>query len=257
MRVARLLVAVVAVLLAIAGGGLALRAAAGPPPAAQAQAAASPAPAAPAAAVTVVGQGTATSAPDVAYATLGVQTQAGAVQDAADANSTAMAAVIAAIKAQGVAERDLQTNGFSIQPVYNQPSSPGGGAPSISGYRVSNAVSVTIHDLSSVSKLLDAAVKAGANSSVGLRFGVQDTTALQQQALTAAMQQASAKADAIAKAAGMKLTGAYAVEEQSAGAPVPVAQGAAQAAAAYVAPQVEEGQLRVQATVRVAFGYTR
>ncbi len=227
------------------------------PPIAQAQAA----PTAPASAlppaIVVSGQGTSSAAPDVAYLSLGVQTVAPTATAASDANSTAMAAIIAAIKGQNVADKDIQTSEFSIDPVYSQPGS-GGGQPTVTGYRVTNTVSVMVADPGATSKVLDAAVKAGANTSASIRFGIKDTTALQQQALTQAMQQASAKADAIAKAAGVRLAGIYNVTESTSGPPIVRQAAATLAASAASAPvPVQQGQLTVTSEVQVAFNYTR
>jgi uncharacterized protein YggE len=226
-------------------------------PIAQAQAAptaqASPLPPA----IVVSGEGTATASPDVAYLSLGVQSEAATATAATNANSAAMAAIIAAIKGQSVADKDIQTSEFSVDPVYSQPGS-NGGQPTVTGYRVSNTVSVTVEDPAISSKVLDAAVKAGVNTNVSIRFAIKNTTALQQQALTQAFQQASAKADAIAKAAGVKVSGVYSVTESTSGPPI-VRLAAAATAAVAAAPSVpvQQGQLTVTADLQVAFNYTR
>lgn len=209
----------------------------------------------PFAGITMTGTGTAAAAPDVASLSAGVQTQAATAQQASDANSTTMAAVIAAIKAQGIADQDIQTTTFSIDPVYSQPKS-GNSTPSITAYRVRNAVSVTVTTVSHAANVLDAAVKAGANSDVGIQFGLKDATALQEAALKTAVQRAGAKAGAIAAAAGVKLTGVYSVTEQSTGSPTPQALGAAAQASSAAVP-VQQGQLTVRATVQAVYTYTR
>lgn len=255
MRAFRVAAAVVAAIVLVLAGAAGLRQAAiGGAPVAAAQTA--PAAATPLAAITVTGEGTATAAPDVAYLSLGVETSASTAKAAADANSSAMNAVIAAVKADGVADKNIQTSGYNIQPVYAQgPNNQGGNT--VTGYRVQNTVSVTVDDLSTVSKVLDDAVKAGANSDVGIRFAIKDTTALEKQALAAAMQQATAKAGALATAAGVKLGGVYNVTEQTTSSPRPVAQAAAAVASAPAATPIEQGQLTVQATVQAVFSYTR
>jgi uncharacterized protein len=212
--------------------------------------------ASPFAGISVVGTGTATAAPDVASISAGVTTQAATAKQASDANSTTMAAVIAAIKAGGVADKDIQTGNFSINPVYSQGKTDTG-TPTITAYRVDNAVQVTVEAVGNAAKVLDAAVTAGANSNVSIRFGIKDATALQEQALTAAVQQAAAKAGAIAAATGVKLTGAYSVVEQSGGAPVPLGVQPAAASVASAPVPVEQGQLAVNATVEVTYTYSR
>lgn len=209
----------------------------------------------PFAGITVTGTGTATAAPDVAFVSAGVTTQGATAKAASDANSTTMTAVIAAIKAAGIADKDIQTGNFSINPVYSQNKNDTGGS-TITAYRVDNSVNVTVGVVGDAAKVLDAAVTAGANNNVSIRFGIKDATALQEQALTAAVQQAAGKAGAIATATGVKLTGAYSVTEQSGGGPVPVATRALASAAAPSVP-VETGQLSVNATVQVTYTYTK
>ena len=209
----------------------------------------------PFAGITVSGVGTATAAPDVAYVSAGVTTQAVTAKQASDTNSTTMTAVIAAIKAAGVADKDVQTGNFSINPVYAH-TRDASGTSTITGYRVDNSVNVSVNVIANAAKVLDAAVTAGANSNVSIRFGIKDTTALQEEALKVAVQQAAGKAGAIAQAANLKLTGAYSVEEQGASRPVPVS-GLPMAAAASAAVPVEQGQLVVSETVQITYAYSR
>ena len=249
-----LLIPVVGV--AVLLGGVATRSGMVAPlvPVASAQSAAPGTATVPFAGITVSGSGTATAAPDVAYVSAGVTTQAAAARQASDANSTTMTAVIAAIKAAGVADKDVQTTNFSISPVYSQVRSDTG-ISTITGYRVDNSVRVTVHVVGDAAKVLDAVVGAGANSNVSISFGIADTTALQEQALAAAVQQAAGKAGAIAQATGVKLAGVYSVTEQSGGGPV--TSGSLRGAGASVAVPIQQGQLSVQATVQVTYAYSR
>jgi hypothetical protein len=99
-------------------------------------------------------------APDIAVLSTGVVTQAVDANAAMRANAEQMSAVIAAIKAAGIAERDVQTGGVNLSPQYryaeNQP-------PTITGYQASNTVNITVRDLARLGKTLDALVATGAN----------------------------------------------------------------------------------------------
>lgn len=253
MRVLGYVVAPLLTMAVILGGAAVARDA--NPPIAAAQSAAPAATGGLFAGITVSGTGTAVAAPDVAYVTAGVETQAATAKDASDANSSTMAAVIAAIKAQGIADKDIQTVGFSINPVYSQPRASNA-TPTVTAYRGNNTVSVTVNAVGDAAKVLDAVVQAGANSNVAIRFGIKDATALQTQALAAAVQQAATKAAAVAQAAGVKLTGAYAISEESSSNPAPLAPQVAAAASVASVP-VQQGQLSVAATVQVIYTYTR
>jgi uncharacterized protein YggE len=204
--------------------------------------------------ITVQGTGTAMAAPDIAYITAGAQTQASTAKAAADANSTVMTAVIAALKAQNVAAQDIQTSNYSLDPVYAQ-STNGGGSQTITGYRVSNDVRVTVENVNNVGNVLDAAVGAGANADVSIDFDIKDASALEQQALTGAVQQAAAKANAVASAGGVKLAGIAAISEEGVNPPTPIVRQELAASAAPSTP-VEQGQLSVQATVVVSYNYS-
>ncbi|HEY8741893.1 MAG TPA: SIMPL domain-containing protein, partial [Chloroflexota bacterium] len=152
-----LLIPVVGV--AVLLGGVAARSGMGAPlvPVAAAQSVTPGTATNPFAGIVVSGSGTVTAAPDVAYVSAGVTTQAATARQASDANSTTMTAVIAAIKAAGVADKDVQTTNFSISPVYSQVRSDTGSS-TITGYRVDNSVRVTVNVVGDAAKVLDAVV---------------------------------------------------------------------------------------------------
>lgn len=203
--------------------------------------------------IVVAGEGEATAAPDVAYVTVGVVTQAPTAGQAATDNAGLLAAVLDALRARGVGDRDLQTSGLSLQPIYAQGR---GERQEITGYQATNNVTVTVNDLSRAGELLDAALAAGANRVGDLRFAVRDVTPLRQQALANAVRAARAQAEAIASALGLRLAAVSSVVEESVAVPVPRAAMAAPAAApAPPTTPVEPGELRVTARVRVAFAF--
>ncbi|WP_152971102.1 SIMPL domain-containing protein, partial [Rhizobium ecuadorense] len=71
--------------------------------------------------ISVTGDGESSVAPDMAIVNFAVVKQAKTAREALDENNKAMNDVLAALKSGGIAERDLQTSGFSIQPQYNYP----------------------------------------------------------------------------------------------------------------------------------------
>jgi hypothetical protein len=91
------------------------------------------------------GEGSVSVAPDYAQIRSGVTTRAKTVKEATDANSKLMAAVTAALLESGIAQKDIQTSRFSIQPVY-APQEPRT-EPKLVGYSASNQVSVTIRQI--------------------------------------------------------------------------------------------------------------
>ena len=154
--------------------------------------------------INVSGSGTVSIAPDIAIINLGVLRQAKTAREALDANNAAMADVIAAMKAQGIAEKDLQTANFNIQPRYQRfkrtttgPQKP----PQIVGYQVSNQLSVRIRDLKKVGAVLDQSISLGVNSGGGIQFANDDPQEALAEARKKAVKSAMAKAAALTSAA--------------------------------------------------------
>jgi uncharacterized protein len=148
--------------------------------------------------VTAQGSATITVTPDEASFTAGVTTQDATVAAAQSANTTAMQAILTALKAAGVAEEDLQTAYYNITPVYDY--SDSSSTQTIKGYSVSNSVTVKVHDLTLLPTLLDAAAAAGGNETYGVDFTSTQYSAAYDQALAAAVQDAYRKAGLMATA---------------------------------------------------------
>ena len=144
--------------------------------------------------------------PDIAVVTIGVTSQAAEASAALAANSADLARAIAAIRAAGVADKDIATSGFSIDPVYEQADNrPSDRPPAIVGYRVENRVRVTVRDIAKSGDLLDAVVTAGANRVSGIAFDISDRKSAANDAIRAAIADAKAKAELMADAAGLRL----------------------------------------------------
>jgi uncharacterized protein YggE len=159
--------------------------------------------------VSAIGAASVNIQPDTATFTAGVNTQADKVADAQAANAKAMQAVLEALKKQGVADADMQTQSFSVSPSYNYSTSN----PTPTGYTVNNTVIITVRDLSQLSKLLDTAIAAGANDTYGVTFTSSQYDAAYDQALQAAVQSALHKADVMAKALNREVGAVQTVTE--------------------------------------------
>lgn len=111
----------------------------------------------------------ATRVPDVATLSAGVVTQAADGNSAMRQNAQQMDKVLAAIKAAGIAERDVQTSGVSLNPQYRYADNE---APKITGYQASNTVSLKVRDIAKLGKVLDALAAQGANQINGPQFEI-------------------------------------------------------------------------------------
>lgn len=203
--------------------------------------------------ISVSGTGRVTLSPDVADISVGVQVTALKVRDARSQAATKMTAVIAALKAAGIADKDIQTSNVSLSPVYDY--SANANPPRITGYQVSNTVTATVRDLDKVSDALDGAMAAGATSIGGVDFRVDNQTAAAAQARDLAMKDAKAKADALAKAAGVSITGVSSISEQVSSTPPVVRYDVAAGAAA--APEkstpIQTGTNEIDIVVSVVY----
>jgi hypothetical protein len=157
--------------------------------------------------IMVSGEGEATVAPDMAVISLAVVRDADTASEALSANSAAMTEVLAALKAQGIAEKDLQTTEFSIQPKYKQDTRGDGSyeAPVIVGYTVSNGLTVRVRELAKLGTIIDESVKLGVNQGGGISFTNDDPEATIEAARKQAVEKAAAKAKTLTDAAGVKL----------------------------------------------------
>lgn len=152
--------------------------------------------------ITVTGEGRVEAAPDMATVTLGVTTEGLTAAEAMDANTAALAAVLERLRAAGIADRDLQTSGLSLNPTW---SNPEGGRQRIEGFQASNMLSVRVRALNTLGEVLDAAVRDGANTLQGVTFGLADPQPVLDQARTRAVDDARRKAELLAGAAGVDL----------------------------------------------------
>jgi len=205
--------------------------------------------------VRVVGTGTVTAVPDEAVVTVGVQTRAATAEQAVKDNGPKMQSVMAALKKQGIADADMQTQGFHVQEEYDD-SREGQAKPR--GYVVTHQLKVTVQQVDRVGAVLDAAVKAGANQVHGVMFRLSKEKELQvaQQALQAAFKQAGAKARTLAEQAGGQLGRVLAVDEQMGQPPVIVQDASlrmAEHAVSDATPAVSVGQMEYEVQVSVTY----
>ena len=199
--------------------------------------------------ITVVGSGEARVAPDMATVQIGVETTAPTTQEALAQNTAQAQAIIDQVRQLGVEERDIQTSGFNIYPTYDNE------GRQVTGYTVSNMVSVTIRDLAQAGALLDQVVQAGANRVYGVSFGVSDQAAVMAQARAAAMADAKARADQLA-GAGSASVGQVLVITENVGAapPPPIMMADARAEMAAGAPvPVQAGEQAFTVQVQVTY----
>jgi uncharacterized protein YggE len=188
--------------------------------------------------------------PDQALLSIGVTTQAPTSQEAGSRNAQETEKLLTALKSALGKGGDFKTSGYWINPQYGAGPRDGN---RITSYVARNSVEVAINDLSIVSNVIDAAIKAGSNNIGSLRFTLKDEEAAKTQALIQATSQAREKAAAMAKALGLRVTRVVSVSDASVPPATPLMMEArmAMAAGPGAATPVEAGMIEVRANVTV------
>ncbi|MHB1354439.1 MAG: SIMPL domain-containing protein [Anaerolineae bacterium] len=202
--------------------------------------------------ISVNGTGQAFGTPDVAYVQLGVSTVNPDAATAVSQNSTAMAAVIAAVKAMGVEAKDIQTVMYSmwVEQVVDKDGVPTG----MSRLHVENQIRVTLQDPSKTGELIGQAFSVGANTVSSISFAVLDTAAMQKQARDAAMAQVKERAQQLAEGFGARLGAVRQVNEYSSmPSAAPEVKGYGVRAYDSIGAPVETGQFVVTVDIQVTF----
>lgn len=183
--------------------------------------------------------------PDLALISVAVDSKASTASGAQSDLAGKAAKLIARAKALGIADKDINTSGYSVGPNYVPPDG------TIDGYRAFEQLLLKWHNVDTVGKTLDALVQEGGATQISIAFTLADPKAAQAEARSLAIADARSRAQAMASAAGVKLGKVLRVSDLStSGYPSPSfnSGGAAQAVT-----QVPVGQLDVQVSVEVDF----
>lgn len=168
--------------------------------------------------IDVSGEGSAAVAPDMAVISLSVMRVADTAEAALAQNNEAMRMVLDAMKAEGIAERDVQTGDFSIFPRYSDPQTKTDGSapqPEITGYQVTNSLTVRVRELPKLGEIIDKSVKLGVNQGGQITFTNHDPKAAYEDARRKAVKNAMEKAKTLADAAGLELGPVLSISENS------------------------------------------
>lgn len=204
----------------------------------------------------VDGVGEKSAAPDMAVVNFGVVREAVTARQALDACNAAMAAVIEAMKGEGIEARDLQTANFSISPRYSQPRRDAAGGqeePRIVGYSVSNNLTVRVRALDRLGAILDRAVTMGVNTGGNIGFANADPSQIVAEARAEAVRDATARAKTLAAAAGVSLGQILEISETMPSGPVPMARAKLAMEVAPSAVPIEGGENAYSVTVQVTW----
>lgn len=161
--------------------------------------------------LTVTGSASVSLKADYAQVSVGVSTKADTVQEATARNGEAIRSVIAALVEAGIPEEDIATSSYSVNAEYDYLT----GRAELSGYSVSNQLTVIIRDMDHIGATLDKATAAGANSIYNVEFCSTASAEAQDEALILAVQDAMRRAKLLAGAAGLTTGGILSIEENT------------------------------------------
>jgi uncharacterized protein YggE len=166
--------------------------------------------------ISVTGEGKVTVTPDIVNISMGVQSHETSVAEAMKKTSDAMAKIMDVLKTNNIADKDIQTQQFNVNPQFSYDQSSG--TQSINGYSVTNTVNVKLRDINHVGTIIDAVVKAGGNLTVinNVNFTVEDPTKYYDDARQKAVDDAKQKAQDIANSYGVTIGKPILVVETSA-----------------------------------------
>ncbi len=201
--------------------------------------------------ISVTGEGMVAAVPDMAVLTLEVSEEARTAAEALDTVAERAQAVFARLRAFDIAERDMQTSGLSLNPLWSRERAPNE-APEIRGYRAETRVTVRLRDLGLLRDMFDKVVADGANGFGGLQFALQDPAPLREAARRAAVADAEARAALYAEAAGVTLGQLLSLSELGAPSPRPMMMARAEMAADGGMP-VAAGEMETRASVSMVF----
>jgi len=191
--------------------------------------------------------------PNVGKVTFGVQSIALTTKDVVAQNSRAMNSVLDAIRAQGIVDKDITTQNYSLSPRWEY--DPRTGQSRNNGWQLDQNIKVIVRDLDKIGEIISAATNAGANQVGDLHFEVDDITNVSRAARMKAISDARAKAEQIAAATGMKLGKIVGYNEGNAILPPQYPQMLARTDAQNesMPPGIQPGQQEVSISVNLIF----
>jgi uncharacterized protein YggE len=198
----------------------------------------------------IVATGDVNRVPDIARINAGVVTQAPTATQAIAQNGQRMASVRAALRAAGIADRDIQTSSINLNPDYRYEE---GRNPVLTGYRASNEVTVRFRDIANAGRILDALVAQGANQINGPTFELDKPEEALDEARIEALATARRRAELYAGRLGKRVERILSVSESGGVIPYPMPMMVRAQAADAESSKIDPGEQTVSVNLSVSF----
>lgn len=217
--------------------------------------------------IQVAGEGEVLAKPDIGTFSFSVQAEGEDAATAQEESAKAINAVLAYLEEAGVAEKDVKTDNYNLNPKYRweQAACPvgsvcPGGEQVLDGYEVFQSVTVKVRDLDASGDLISGVGERGATNISSLQFTIDDEDELMMQAREAAIADARAKAKELAKNLGMELGRVTGYWEDTNGGYMPEMRMATMEMSAdnggfggKVAPSLPTGENTISARVNISY----
>jgi hypothetical protein len=199
--------------------------------------------------ITVSADGKVFAKPNIGEINLGVTNEAKTVSEAQKLSTKAINKTVAFLKSLGVAEKDIKTVGYYINPVYDYYK----GKQTLRGYEVGQKLGVKIRDLSKSGNIIAGAAENGSNITGGLNFTIDDPDALKVEARKQAIVKAKVKAEKLASDLGVKIGKLINFSENGEGVPRLYYAETLGAGAAPAVPEIPTGENEITVSVNLTY----
>ena len=201
--------------------------------------------------IIVSGSGTASAEPDLAQINLGVQVLSPSVGEALNTANTSLESVLQVLGNYDVDEKDTQTRYFNINTQYDYRND---GNPVVVGYQVTNELSVKVRNLDSLGEMITDVVNAGGDPVRvnGINFAIEDTAALEDEALALAIEDAKARGERMAELSGVTLGDLISISQAGTGAS-PVSNLAFAEMARSAPTSIRTGDLEITVNIQALY----
>ncbi len=215
--------------------------------------------------INIDGEGEVLAVPDIGSFSFSVQAAGDDAATAQEASATAVNTILAYLEEEGVAEQDIKTQNYNLYPQYTYAERvcPAGsfcppGERSISGYEVTQGVTVKVRDLDNSGTLIGGVGERGATNISSLQFTIDDQSELESEARALAIADAEEKANELAAQLGMRVSKIVSFNEGGSGYPQPymaraMMDGLGGAEDMSVSPEVPVGENTIRSNVNIAF----
>ena len=165
--------------------------------------------------ITAQGTVVVTAAPDMVTVTANASVSGRSVADAQEGMNAIVQSATQKLLDLGVEEKDIVTTSYTYNPTYDYKYDYNSETPTVNGYQVDHTLSITCKDVDMLDSVIGVVTDCGMSEIYNVEYDVSNRSELYRQALKAAIEEAAAKAEGMAEAAGMTIDHLESVTENT------------------------------------------